>query len=81
LTLTASTVAGATYSWTGPNSFASAAQNPSIAGATTNATGAYNVTVTVNGCTSTGATTVATINAIPAAPTVGNIVQFVRTTR
>ncbi len=72
LTLTASTIAGATYSWTGPNSFTSSAQNPSIPGATTNATGTYGVTVTVNGCTSTGATTSATINPIPAAPTAGN---------
>ncbi len=72
LTLTASTVAGATYSWTGPNSFTSSAQNPSIANTTTNASGTYSVTVTVSGCTSTSATTSATVNLTPAAPTVGN---------
>jgi len=72
LTLTASTVAGATYSWTGPNSFSSSAQSPFIANATTAASGAYHVTVTVNSCTSTSATTTATVNAVPAAPAVSN---------
>ena len=62
LNLAASTVGGATYSWTGPNSFSSGSQNPSISGATTAASGSYTVTVTVAGCTSTGATTTATVN-------------------
>ena len=44
---------GATYAWTGPNGFTSAAQNPTIPNATTAATGNYSVTVTVNGCTYT----------------------------
>src|SRR5439155_12310245 len=47
LQLTASTVAGATYSWTGPNGFASGSQNPSIVNATTAASGTYSVTITV----------------------------------
>jgi hypothetical protein len=47
-------------------------QNPSIANATTAATGTYNVTVTVNGCTSTAGSTTATVNPIPATPTAGN---------
>ncbi len=72
LNLTASTIAGATYSWTGPNSFSSSGQNPSINNATTAASGTYSVTVTVNGCTSTAGSTTATVNAIPAAPTAGN---------
>src|SRR5205823_2672658 len=72
LSLSASTVSGATYSWTGPNGFSSSTQNPSIANATTAASGTYSVTVTVNGCTSTAATTTATVNAIPAAPTASN---------
>jgi hypothetical protein len=63
LQLSASTVPGATYSWTGPNGFASGAQNPSIAGATAAASGIYSVTVTVGGCTSTAATTTATVTA------------------
>ncbi len=65
MNLSASTVAGATYSWTGPNSFTSPSQNPSIPSVTTNAAGTYNVTVTVNGCISTAATTIVTINSAP----------------
>jgi hypothetical protein len=72
ITLTASTIAGATYSWTGPNGFASALQNPSIPSATTAATGTYSIRVTVSGCTSAAGTTSVTVNAIPAAPTAGN---------
>jgi gliding motility-associated-like protein len=60
---------GGTYNWTGPNSFTSTSQNPSIAGASTLATGMYSVTITVNGCTSAAGTTSATVNPIPAAPT------------
>ena len=62
LNLSASTVAGATYNWTGPNGFTSSAQNPSIPNATGAAGGTYTVTVTVNGCASTGATTAATVS-------------------
>ena len=72
LNLTASTVPGATYSWTGPNGFVSSVQNPSIPGATASASGTYSVTATTNGCASPAGTTVAVVNAIPAAPTAGN---------
>jgi beta-glucanase (GH16 family) len=72
LNLTASTVPGATYSWTGPNGFSSSAQNPSIGNATTSASGSYSVTATVSGCTSLAGTAVAVVNAIPSAPTAGN---------
>ena len=54
LTLSTPTVTGATYSWTGPNSFSSTLQNPSITSATTAASGTYSVTVTMNGCTVRG---------------------------
>jgi hypothetical protein len=64
LNLTASTVLGATYSWTGPNGFISTAQNPSIVNATTNATGLYSVTATVGTCTSPAGTTTATVNVL-----------------
>ncbi|MEI6409181.1 MAG: choice-of-anchor V domain-containing protein [Bacteroidota bacterium] len=48
-------VTGATYHWTGPNSFVSNLQNPTV-----NAPGAYLLTVTnpANGCTSTATATV-----------------------
>jgi PKD repeat protein len=68
INLTTSSVAGATYSWTGPSAFASTAQNPVIAGATTAMGGTYTVSVTANGCTSGTGTTVVTVNSTPAAP-------------
>ena len=69
ISLTANAIAGATYSWTGPNGFTSTSQNPSITGATTTMAGTYSVIATVNGCTSPAATTTVTVNAIPATPT------------
>ncbi len=49
----------ASYSWTGPNGFTSALQNPTIPGATTAMAGTYTLTVeTVDGCTDTAQTTV-----------------------
>jgi gliding motility-associated-like protein len=73
LNLTATAAgAGATYSWTGPNSFTANTQNPTIAPATTLATGTYSVTATLNGCTSAVSTTNVTVNASPAAPTATN---------
>lgn len=73
INLTASTVIGATYAWTGPNGFSSTMQNPVIASAAVTNAGVYSVNVTVAGCTSTsaGATTV-TVNPIPATPTGGS---------
>ncbi|MBI3501119.1 MAG: PKD domain-containing protein [Bacteroidetes bacterium] len=72
LSLSSSTVAGATYSWNGPNSFTSASQNPTIASVTTAANGTYSVTATVSGCTSAAGTTSVTIQQTPAAPAAGS---------
>jgi fibronectin type 3 domain-containing protein len=72
LILSASTIPGATYAWTGPNGFTSTSQNPSIPDATADAAGLYSVTATANGCVSPAATTLAVVNATPAAPTAGN---------
>ncbi|MEI6914085.1 MAG: S8 family serine peptidase, partial [Armatimonadota bacterium] len=72
LEFTASTVAGATYAWTGPNGFTSDVQNPSIANATSAASGVYSVTATVSGCTSTAGTTSVVVNSLPDAPTAGS---------
>jgi gliding motility-associated-like protein len=55
---------GTTYSWSGPNSFASAVQNPSVPNATSADAGVYTVTVTALGCSSTG-----TINVVVTTPT------------
>jgi hypothetical protein len=73
LTLSTPTVTGATYSWTGPSSFSSTQQNPSIPNATSAVSGTYGVTVTdTNGCTSAAGTTTATVNPMPATPTASN---------
>ncbi len=62
LSLTASTISGATYSWTGPNGFTSNVQNPTIANTTTAASGTYSVTATVNGNTSPAGNTDVIVN-------------------
>jgi large repetitive protein len=74
LTLGASTTSPgtATYSWTGPNSFTSALQNPVINNISTAGTGTYNVTVTINGCTSAPSGVGVTVNPTPATPTAGS---------
>ena len=72
LNLSTPAVAGATYAWTGPNSFSSTLQNPTIANVTAAAAGIYNVTVTVASCTSAAGTTTVVINAVPVTPTATN---------
>jgi gliding motility-associated-like protein len=52
INLTAVPVDNATYSWTGPNGFTSSLPNPTIPSATSAMGGVYNLTVTVDGCTS-----------------------------
>ncbi len=69
LSLTASTIAGATYSWTGPNTFTSNIQNPTIPGITVAGAGTYSVNATVSGCTGPNGTVAIVVNALPAAPT------------
>jgi hypothetical protein len=61
-----------TYSWSGPNGFSSALQNPSVsASATAAMAGVYTLTVTnASGCQNTATTTV-TVNALPT-PTASN---------
>ena len=65
-------VAGATYSWTGPNGFTSTDQNPTRPNATTADAGIYSVTVTLNSCPSAPGTTTVVVNATPATPTATN---------
>lgn len=66
LNLNANTgIAGATFNWTGPNSFsANNIQNPVIIPTTTNSAGIYTVNVTANGITCSATTQVA-INQVP----------------
>ena len=72
LKLSTSFVSNASYSWTGPNSFASSTQNPTLTSATLASAGTYSVTVTVNGCTSAAGTTIVTVNPIPTTPIVNS---------
>ncbi len=62
LYLTASTIPGAVYNWTGPNGFASTNQNPFITNAAANVSGAYSVTATADGFTSSPGTIIVTVN-------------------
>src|SRR5205085_3918553 len=50
ISLSTAAVAGATYAWTGPNGFTSAAQNPTRANATTADAGTYSETGSANVC-------------------------------
>ncbi|MGZ4011497.1 MAG: Ig-like domain-containing protein, partial [Flavisolibacter sp.] len=70
LTFTASTIPGASYSWSGPNGFTSSLQNPVVTSATVAASGTYSAFVTVNGCNSPAASLIAIVNPVPAMPVV-----------
>lgn len=63
--LTASTVPGATYSWTGPNGFSATNQNPVIPNASPSNSGIFSVTTTTGACSSTPATTTVLVNPLP----------------
>ncbi len=66
------TVAGASYSWTGPNGFMATVQNPIIANATSANAGTYTLTVTDPvGCVGT-ATTSINVQAAPIVTAVSN---------
>ncbi len=77
LTLSANTISGATYEWSGPNNYTNLTQNPSVSSsATTAMAGIYSVIATVNGCVSSAGTTEVTVNALPnvvATPGIANI--------
>jgi gliding motility-associated-like protein len=60
--LTAETVQGASYYWTGPNGFTSTEQNPYISSTTALYSGSYTLVVTANGCSSTAATLIVFVN-------------------
>jgi len=62
LFLSASTVAGATYNWSGPGGFVSTNQNPFLLQAGPSASGSYSVTATVGGLTSAPGTVAVTVN-------------------
>ncbi len=70
INLSTASVSGATYSWTGPNSFTSSSRTPSISNATTAMAGTYSVVVTSSGCSSVAGTTNFVVNALPGAPSI-----------
>ncbi len=72
LQLSTPDVAGAAYSWSGPNGFTSALREPIISGITITGAGTYSVTVSQLGCESLAATTDVIVNPIPATPTASN---------
>lgn len=67
INLTANTVSGASYTWTGPNGFTSAVQNPIINSINALAAGTYTVTINDAGCISAPGTTVVVVNPVPTA--------------
>jgi hypothetical protein len=75
INLFASTIAGASYTWTGPNGFTSSAQNPVILNATTAMSGTYSVTATVNTCSGTAGTTSVTVSAAPSSVVISGTVM------
>lgn len=70
LSLSASTIPGATYTWTGPFNFSSSIQNPSIPQAAMVHAGEYKVKATVNGCVSAEGLTPVVVKPRPPAPAV-----------
>lgn len=65
LSLNASTVSGANYSWTGPGSFTANTQNTARVNMQFNDTGTYNVIATANGCSSSAGSAIVHINPVP----------------
>ena len=65
LVLNVNATGGGTYAWTGPNTYTSTLQNPTVNSlATTGMTGTYSITVTLNGCTASNSVS-ATVNPLP----------------
>jgi gliding motility-associated-like protein len=73
ITLSANSYPGASYNWTGPNSFTSTQQNPSISPATLADAGTYTVTATISTCTTPPASVTVDVRALPAAPATEDI--------
>jgi len=65
ISLSATSIPGATYSWTGPNGYTSTSQNPDIANVTHNDAGTYAMVFTLNGCTSSPVQTAVVVNDAP----------------
>ncbi|MCD6064535.1 MAG: hypothetical protein K0R82_2446, partial [Flavipsychrobacter sp.] len=62
LNLNVSNMAGASFTWSGPNGFTAGTQNPSLAPVPLNGGGSYSVYATVNGCQYATVSTAVTVN-------------------
>ena len=60
LNLTEASVSGATYAWTGPNSFSSSSQNPTFSYTAANA-GVYTLVISSGGCSANAYTSVSSL--------------------
>ncbi|HRE73842.1 MAG TPA: lectin-like protein [Flavobacteriales bacterium] len=65
IALGAAPLTGATYLWTGPNSFSSTQQNPIISNASSVHTGTYSLVITKGGCSSSAQTVNVTVVSRP----------------
>jgi len=67
INLSTPAASGVTYSWTGPASYSSSVQNPTISAATLSMAGTYSLTITntTTNCTSNVATTNIVVNPLP----------------
>jgi hypothetical protein len=65
INLTATGATGASYNWTGPLTYSSVSQNPSITSSTSAMSGSYCATQTVANCVSPQACTTVTVNQTP----------------
>jgi cytochrome c2 len=81
LRLSATGTPGASYVWTGPNSFTSTLQNPTITNVTSARSGSYNVTVVTEGCAPQSGSVSVTINSIPSVEASSNALRFAKAQR
>lgn len=70
VTLHASSVGNAKYTWSGPNGFYAEIQNPVIENMHSSAAGIYRVTATIDGCKSPNAEVIIGVKSKPLAPVV-----------
>jgi gliding motility-associated-like protein len=68
-----STTTGVTFNWTGPNGFVSTLASPSIPNVTAIASGTYNVTATLNSCTSAPFPVTVVVNNTPVISNISSI--------
>jgi PKD repeat protein len=70
IAMSATSVANAVYTWTGPNNFTSTVRNPTITGATTAASGTYTVVASLGACSSNVASVTINVKPAPNKPTI-----------